>query len=460
MRIHTDSPPPPPDLDPKLHFKINKFIGEGGYGQVWDGIWFDDPSKEGQGKSVAIKAIPKSEPWYNSQTRWNDVQVEIEGMLTSYAHAPFGVTRFLDVYLNHSKYFFLIMEKADMSLQGLIDSPDILKAWVPDYEKHRIIPEHFVRAILYPIIATLSRLNRHNIFHRDIKPANILCFSSPRSPCVAKITDFGSASVGHDEPTKVEALTYSFQPEPVVEARYNGAPLKFKKTGDVYTAIAMIHEVLAYPETIHVGGVKEFIERAWTTESFPRRSHAVKVHGVDYVAGTRPKSYKGSFVERPISKSLAIIFGKVLDPKVWNEHPRTFIQLGRYFDGWRRAMDLDKKGIFENGYSLQHPTGMTPKKLALVKGGKGTPPEWYLSIMAEIMDPSDPILEEWPPTWMKKSSSLDKQAQNDKSKDLSTIDEKCKGKWRRLVSFIKKHWRSSKILFFAMRDAEEVFLST
>jgi len=136
--------------------KVNKFIGAGNYGRVYEGIYF--------GAKVAIKKL--------SNINMHDFIKEVQ-------------------------FYIQLKHPSCVSILGYILEPD--PAMVMEYypnDLSEVIHNHKVdfkmkKQFTSDIMSGLIFLHSKNIIHRDLKPKNILITENSR----AKITDFGNSKL-------------------------------------------------------------------------------------------------------------------------------------------------------------------------------------------------------------------------------------------------------------------------
>jgi len=149
-------------------YQILKSIGDGTYGQVYEGI-----NKENNEK-VAIKKLK------NKMSSWEECMSQNE-ILTLRKLNHENIVKLIEVIRELNSDVSYIFELCDCNLFEFI-------------EKHRkqkmFIPEAKIRNIIYQITSGIKYLHSFNIMHRDLKPENILIIINNN---LVKLADFGTA---------------------------------------------------------------------------------------------------------------------------------------------------------------------------------------------------------------------------------------------------------------------------
>ncbi len=149
-------------------YQILKSIGDGTYGQVYEGI-----NKENNEK-VAIKKLK------NKMSSWEECMSQNE-ILTLRKLNHENIVKLIEVIRESNSDVSYIFELCDCNLFEFI-------------EKHRkqkmFIPEAKIRNIIYQITSGIKYLHSFNIMHRDLKPENILIIINNN---LVKLADFGTA---------------------------------------------------------------------------------------------------------------------------------------------------------------------------------------------------------------------------------------------------------------------------
>ena len=149
-------------------FQIVKQIGDGTYGNVYEGI-----NKETNEK-VAIKKLK------NKITSWEECMLQNEVRFLRKLKNE-NIVKLLEVIREQNSDVSYIFEYCDCNLLEFI-------------ERHRkqkmFIPEAKIRNIIYQITCGIKYLHSNNVMHRDLKPENILMILNNN---LVKIADFGTA---------------------------------------------------------------------------------------------------------------------------------------------------------------------------------------------------------------------------------------------------------------------------
>ncbi|MBI2570874.1 MAG: serine/threonine protein kinase [Candidatus Schekmanbacteria bacterium] len=147
---------------------VESFIGEGGFGKVFRGVW--------QGQQVAVKVVPATNE--RAAARFRDEM----RVLSSLAHPH--IVRMLDVAYDQ-----------ELGAVGLVMEylPDCLEAWLDDPERAATLRGQAATRFLRDTLAALVYLETSGVLHLDLKPANILIEPGADGVPVPKIADFGLA---------------------------------------------------------------------------------------------------------------------------------------------------------------------------------------------------------------------------------------------------------------------------
>ena len=149
-------------------YQILKVIGDGTYGQVYEGINIETNEK------VAIKKLK------NKMSSWEECVLQNEVRFLRKLKNE-NIIKLHEVIREQNNDVSYIFEYCDCNLFEFI-------------EKHRkqkmFIQEAKIRNIIYQITSGLKYLHSCNIMHRDLKPENILMILSNN---LVKIADFGTA---------------------------------------------------------------------------------------------------------------------------------------------------------------------------------------------------------------------------------------------------------------------------
>ena len=149
-------------------YQIIKIIGDGTYGQVYEGI-----NKETNTK-VAIKKLK------NKMSSWEDCILQSEvRFLRKLNHE--NIIKLLEVIREQNSDVSYIFEYCDCNLFQFIENHRKQKMFISEMK---------IRNIIYQIVCGVKYLHSCNIMHRDLKPENILMIVNNN---LIKIADFGTA---------------------------------------------------------------------------------------------------------------------------------------------------------------------------------------------------------------------------------------------------------------------------
>ena len=149
-------------------YQIFKLIGDGTYGQVYEGNNIETNEK------VAIKKLK------NKMSSWEECILQNEVRFLRKLKNE-NIVKLHEVIREQNSDVSYIFEYCDCNLFEFIEN----------HRKQKIfIQEARIRNIIYQIICGLKYLHSCNIMHRDLKPENILMILSNN---LVKIADFGTA---------------------------------------------------------------------------------------------------------------------------------------------------------------------------------------------------------------------------------------------------------------------------
>eukprot|EP01025_Chloroclados_australasicus_P025615 TRINITY_DN2556_c0_g1_i4.p1 TRINITY_DN2556_c0_g1~~TRINITY_DN2556_c0_g1_i4.p1 ORF type:complete len:414 (-),score=41.42 TRINITY_DN2556_c0_g1_i4:1255-2496(-) len=150
---------------------------------------------------------------------------------------------------NHKyKYFYIVMEKAQESLENFIARIRLLRISMQESRQVMlVVSEAEARPIMQQIVCIVHYLHRQGVVHRDIKAANCLLFRQDSSPNQSlmydrvKIADFGFSKhrLSSKQTSKVGTLPYA---APEILARSN-KPYEGCKV-DVWSLGILLHYLL------------------------------------------------------------------------------------------------------------------------------------------------------------------------------------------------------------------------
>lgn len=146
-------------LKPLLEVQIERYLGEGGQGKVYEAMW--------NGKRVAVKKLMGSSYGRLNESEFATFYVEVfrtASLASDYVVHVHGVTESGSI----------IMERADCDL----------RAWYqtnPAWEERLLVLAQAAKALCY--------IHRQGVVHRDVKSTNFLIFHG--QPQKVKIADFG-----------------------------------------------------------------------------------------------------------------------------------------------------------------------------------------------------------------------------------------------------------------------------
>ena len=155
----------------ELHWDESKRLGCGGYGTVYRGTYC--------GREVAVKLFNNTE----FVTPEDQMMIEREVMILPECRHD-AIVEFIGAVVNEEQKIVGIV--TELCPYGSLKSALEMHPDVFDGE--------FKMKVLVDVSRAMMFLHRKDIIHRDLKPENVLIVSlDPRSPIVAKVSDFGTA---------------------------------------------------------------------------------------------------------------------------------------------------------------------------------------------------------------------------------------------------------------------------
>jgi serine/threonine protein kinase len=159
---------PPPETDINRVYKQEERAGSGTYGIVYLATRLEDSL------AVAIKKLRLTRKEKNASFL---ARREIS-ILTAVQSTH--VVRLIDV-METQDTTFLVMERMQHDLRGLLQAPDLSRFW----------PRTHIKNYAHQILSALHFCHSHNYIHRDLKPENILVSRDN----TLKLADFGLATI-------------------------------------------------------------------------------------------------------------------------------------------------------------------------------------------------------------------------------------------------------------------------
>ncbi len=208
-------------LSPKLvldRYSLIRRIGSGGFGAVW--LARDETLR----REVAVKVVPHQ----------HDQEDSADGRPDREALAA--------ARLNHPGIVALYEAGQDGEAHYLVSELVIGKT-IDVLAEEGLLSDHDVAQIGIALCDALKHAHAQGVIHRDVKPQNVIVPEAPQSAAgVAKLTDFGIASLAGDDPLTrtgdiVGTLAY-MAPEQAEGQRATAQ-------SDLYALALVIYEALA-----------------------------------------------------------------------------------------------------------------------------------------------------------------------------------------------------------------------
>lgn len=208
-------------------YALSHRISDGSYGSVWEGYRSDDRTL------VAIRCVPRA-----AEVSADRLRREIR-VLKRVAHS--NITSLCDV-MKTADNFYLVLEHCnggDLSMYSRYNGPTM---------------EETALQLLAQIAAGLRALHDKAVVHARLCPKNILLSTSPDTPLVLKISNFGNACI-----LKTESTT-SAQQEPSLYAAPEVLRQQvFGTSADVWSAGVIFYELLRGMPPFSGEGVEQLL---------------------------------------------------------------------------------------------------------------------------------------------------------------------------------------------------------
>jgi hypothetical protein len=215
-------------------YRLVRRLGTGGFGAVWL-AWDEHLERE-----VAVKAVPRSGA--------HDARAEREALAAARLNHP-GIVTLYEAGGDESGHY-LVSELvhgttlADLESAGALSDRDVVRVGLA-------------------LADALEHAHRRGVVHRDVKPQNVIVPHLPESPAgVAKLTDFGIATLAGDDPltrTGDVVGTLAYMAPEQAEGRRVGPP------ADVYALGLVLYEALAGRHPVRGAGPADTARRLGAT---------------------------------------------------------------------------------------------------------------------------------------------------------------------------------------------------
>ena len=196
------------------NYDIKKFLGKGGFGEVYLGI-----HKKSR-KQVAIKILNKEKI---KTLREKESELFEIGIL-KFCHHP-NIVKLLDYFLNN-EYVYIITEY-------------IKGGTLYDYEKQVFFTESQAANIMLQIANGIKYLQQFYIVHRDLKPNNIM-ITQQNDDGIIKIMDFGLSKIlSPNESLRDPSGTLNYMAPEVIQRK------KYNKEVDIWSMGIILYKLIS-----------------------------------------------------------------------------------------------------------------------------------------------------------------------------------------------------------------------
>jgi serine/threonine protein kinase/formylglycine-generating enzyme required for sulfatase activity len=237
---HGAGHPPAPDPAYLGRYRVEKLLGEGGFGRVY--LAYDEPLR----RLVAVK-VPRPD----------------RAALPGYADAYLAEARIL-AQLKHPH--IVPVYDVGQTDDGL---PFVVSAFIPGFDlahqlRHARPPFAAAAELVATVAEALHHAHRHGVVHRDIKPGNIL-LDEAGAPHVA---DFGLALREEDFG---KGAGFAGTPAYMSPEQARGEGHRVDGRSDIFSLGVVVYELLTGRRPFHADSRDELLELIATVEVRPPR---------------------------------------------------------------------------------------------------------------------------------------------------------------------------------------------
>jgi serine/threonine-protein kinase len=256
-------------------YKLNRLLGEGGMGAVYEG---EQPLGTAKRK-VAVKTL------HPHLSRDPNIKARFEREVGTIAELEHPNTiQVFDFGSTPEGILYIVME----FLQGK-SLADLLETEGP------MAPER-VAFILDQVCGSLEEAHRRGIIHRDLKPDNVVLIERAGKRDFVKLLDFGIAKRSSEEDKNEQKLTQQGMvlgtPPYMSPEQFTGRPIDARS--DIYSLGVVAYEMLTGRLPFHADTAWEWATQHMTAPPIPLETMA---------EGMRAPAAMRSAVQRALSKS-------------------------------------------------------------------------------------------------------------------------------------------------------------
>ncbi|KAI8818066.1 kinase-like domain-containing protein [Fimicolochytrium jonesii] len=196
-----------------------------------DNVWLGINKQTGE--PVAMKLFER-EQFADGPVRDEKVVAEVEIIKDLSRQYPARIIQYLDFYSNDENQLVLIMERAECTVQDLLD------------EYHHL-PEFAAREVVFGMLESVACVHTASLVHRDIKPSNLMLMTRTDLTSL-KLGDFGVTvgNVGYNNLNQI-AGTQGFQAPEMLSRTFYGRPVDLWSCG--VTAYLLLYGRLPFIAT-------------------------------------------------------------------------------------------------------------------------------------------------------------------------------------------------------------------
>lgn len=226
-------------------------LGRGGMAEVYAA------REVATGRTVAVKVIrPERAQKPRARARF-----ELEAAIMSRVSHP-NVVNFQSLHTADDGTLFMVLER----LPGRT-----LKSWMRGAQE---IGPRTALSIFFQILRALGSIHRAGIVHRDVKPSNVMIVDGEDGEPTVKLIDFGLAEIDDASARNVPRTTGRTLGTPAYVAPEQAMGLPADPRSDLYSACAMLYELLGGQRLFRARTVNHLILKHLHDKPVSLREHA------------------------------------------------------------------------------------------------------------------------------------------------------------------------------------------